>query len=405
MGTSYTIRVVVGDAPFDREDLEQAITERLERINDLMSTWRPESELSRFNRHQGTDWFPVSAETAEVVAAGIRIGRMTDGAFDITVGPLVRLWQFGPDPHPALPTPEELDATRTRVGREHLDVRLNPPALRKLRQDVEVDLSGIAKGYGVDAVARLLDERGLAAYLVEIGGEVRTRGAKPDGGGWIVGIEAPTPGRRSVRRTLELRGASLATSGDYRSFRDAEGRRWSHTIDPRTGRPIEHQLASVSVVAESCMESDALATALMVLGPDGAYDWARDNHVAALLVVRDGGGLVDRPTPEFARRFPASGPPVPPSMTTTILLAALIIGLAMAAMAVGLLGRRRLRGSCGGLSSLCRASGDDPACDACHVPAVGSGDGEDPGGERTTGPESDQVVAQRNASNANGRRP
>ena len=371
MGTSYTIRVVVGDARINMAELEAAITERLERVNDLMSTWRPDSELSRFNRHQGTAWFPVSAETADVVAEGIRVGRMTDGAFDITVGPLVRLWQFGPDPSPALPTVEDLEATRARVGLEHLEVRLDPPALRKVRPDVEVDLSGIAKGYGADEVARLLDARGLAAYLVEIGGEVCTRGTKPGGGRWTVGIEAPTPGRRSVRQTIELSGASLATSGDYRSFRDAEGRRWSHTIDPRTGRPIEHQLASVTVIADSCMESDALATALMVLGPERAYDWSRDNHVAALLIVRDGGGLVDRPTPEFARRFPAAGPPVPHSMTTTILLAALIIGLAMAAMAVGLLGRRRLRGSCGGLSSLCRTRGDEPGCDACHSPSDG----------------------------------
>ncbi|MBI3467722.1 MAG: FAD:protein FMN transferase, partial [Planctomycetes bacterium] len=294
----------------------------------------------------------------------------------------VRLWQFGPDPSPALPTEEELDATLTRVGLKQLEVRLDPPALCKLRPDVEVDLSGIAKGYGVDAVARLLNARGLSAYLVEIGGEVRTRGTKPDGSRWTVGIEAPTPGRRSVRRTIELSGASMATSGDYRSFRDTEGRRWSHTIDPRTGRPIAHQLASVTVVSDSCMESDALATALMVLGPEGAYDWSRANHVAALLIVRDGGSLVDRPTPEFARRFPPAGPGTRHPMTTTILLSAAIIGLAMAAMAVGLLGRRRLRGSCGGLSSLCRAEQGQPTCDACQVPAAELAAREDAGGER-----------------------
>ncbi len=373
MGTAFTIRVVKDDDSLDSHELETAIVERLEQIDGLMSTWREESELSRFNRHPSTDeWFSCSAETAEVVAAGIRLSEVTGGAFDLTVGPLVSLWQFGPAPHAAPPTPEEIAATRKRVGPEHLQVRVDPPALRKFRRDVEIDLSGIAKGYCVDEIARLLEARGHAAYLVEIGGEIRAEGNKPDGSGWIIGIESPTLNQRGVQRRIEFTGQSLATSGDYRNFREASGRRWSHIIDPRTARPVEHSLASVTVISETCMECDALATALLVMGSGRAYDWAQEHHVAALLIDRVANQFVERATPEFVRAFPAATvsqplPEIQGSMITTFLLTLLIVGLAMAAMAVGLFARRQLRGSCGNLANLRDAAGH-PICDACHDP-------------------------------------
>jgi FAD:protein FMN transferase len=384
MGTSYTVRAVTGKLPTNREHLQAAIDERLEQINDRMSNWRPDSELSRFNRHREDDWFPVSAETAEVVAAGLRIGRETNGAFDVTVGPLVRLWQFGPEPGRQPPTPEELAAARERVGLDLVEVRDNPPALRKRRPDVEVDLSGIAKGYGVDALARLLDERGFTNYLVEIGGEIRTRGRRPDGTAWRVGIEVPEHHRRAVQRIIELENRSLATSGDYRNYREVDGRRWSHTIDPRTGEPIGHTLASVSVIADTCMESDALATALMVLGPEDAYDWAVGHDLPVLLIVRETNGFVEHATPVYLREFPDAAATTGRLMTT-YLLALVIFGVAVAAMAVGLLRRRPLRGTCGGLSNL-RDKAGHPLCDACRSPAADCG-GVEEGRQRSVGKE------------------
>ena len=174
MGTSYTIRLASEPQSLSLAGIQQRVEARLALVNDQMSTYLPDSEVSRFNRHPCDVWFDVSADTAFVVAAGLEISRLTDGAFDVTVGPLVNLWSFGPDRRPrGIPGEEEIQAARARVGYAELDVRLDPPALRKRREGLEVDLSAIAKGFAVDAVAGLLDEQGMEHYLVEIGGEVR----------------------------------------------------------------------------------------------------------------------------------------------------------------------------------------------------------------------------------------
>lgn len=304
MGTTYSIKVDRLPAGFDAQKLQAEIDARLETVNDQMSTWREDSELSRFNRYDETDWFPVSAATAKVVAAALEISEQSAGAFDVTVMPLINLWSFGPEQRARkVPTDEQLGAARALVGWEKLHVRRDPPALRKDAPGVSVDLSAIAKGYGVDAVAEYLDELKVAGYLVEIGGEVRTRDARPDGSLWRIGIEAPLDESRTVFDAIELADRSLATSGSYRQFFFENGRRYSHTIDPRTGKPIEHHLASVTIVADDCMTADALATTLMVLGPDEGYNWAVERGLAALLLVGDGERFEERPTPEFERLF------------------------------------------------------------------------------------------------------
>ena len=304
MGTTYSVKLAGLPDGVERAELQGAIDAALAGVNAKMSTYDPASELSRFNASGSTDWFPVSTETATVVATALKTGRESGGAFDATVMPLVNLWSFGPEARPdAVPTDAEIAARQALVGADKLEARTDPPGLRKSASGVSVDLSAIAKGYGVDVVAELLDRRGVRGYMVEIGGEVSTHGTRADGRGWRIGIERPLVGERAVERVVELTGESLATSGDYRNYFESGGVRYSHTIDPRTGRPIGHPLASVSVLADDCMTADAFATAVMVLGPDAGYDWLVERGVAALLIVRHGDGFAEIPTPAFAAKF------------------------------------------------------------------------------------------------------
>jgi thiamine biosynthesis lipoprotein len=287
MGTTYAVKLYDTVGVVHAGTLQSEIDALLERINDQMSTWRPDSELSRFNQSTGSDWFSVSAETARVVEAAQSISTLTRGAFDVTVGSVVNLWGFGPDGGRAgPPSPRQIETAMKRVGYGQLSVRASPSALRKQHPDIYVDLSAIAKGFAVDELARLLDARRISSYLVEIGGELRARGDKPDGSPWKVAIERPVPGERSAQSIVELRDAAIATSGDYRNYLEKGGRRYSHTVDPRTGRPIAHGLASVSVIAVSAMRADALATAIMVMGPEDGYRLAERESLAVQLIIR-----------------------------------------------------------------------------------------------------------------------
>ena len=302
MGTSWSVQIPQPPAGLDQAALYADITAVLAEVNARMSTYQPDSELSRFNVAQSTDWFPVSVELVRLVETALAVSTLSDGAFDVTVGPLVNLWGFGPDvTADALPTQTDLDAARARVGWTQLDSRAEPPALRKARADVYVDLSAIAKGHGVDRVADALDARGLTDYLVEIGGELRGRGVNAHGEPWRIAIERPDPGRRAVLRVVALADQAMATSGDYRNFFELDGQRYSHTIDPATGRPVDHQLASVTVLAQRCSEADAWATALLVLGPERGRVLADERGLAALFVERIGEELRVTESAAFAR--------------------------------------------------------------------------------------------------------
>jgi thiamine biosynthesis lipoprotein len=299
MGTQYTVKLARLPEGIDLEVLSGQIRARLETVNAAMSTYLPDSEVSRFSRHQGEDWFPVSPETARVVETALRIGASSGGALDITVAPVVDLWGFGPGPRrTAPPSDDEVARARRAVGLEKIDVRADPPAIRKKDAATAIDLSAVAKGFAVDEVARHLEAVGVESYMVEIGGEVRTRGVKGSGSPWTIGIVTPDDDRFGVERLAALGDRAMATSGDYRNFFEFEGRRYSHTIDPRTGRPVTHDLASVSVVAATCMEADALATALLVLGPESGYRLAVELKLAALFIRRASNGtLSQRATP------------------------------------------------------------------------------------------------------------
>ncbi|MFQ5732679.1 MAG: FAD:protein FMN transferase [Planctomycetaceae bacterium] len=304
MGTTYSVKIAGLPRSRRLADVKAEIEKLLETVNRQMSTWRTDSEISRFNAHGGAEWFPVSRDTVTNVAEAQRIGELSGGAFDVTVGPLVNLWSFGPQDRPKkAPLRAEIDAARQRVGFAKLEVRSQPPALRKSRGDVSVDLSAIAKGFGVDRVARYLDSLNVSGYMVEIGGEVRCRGTKVGGAGWQIGIQSPRKLKNAATRVVTLTDKAMATSGDYRNYFEADGRRYSHTIDPRTGRPVRHALASVSVVHDFCMTADALATTIMVLGPEDGYNFARRHKLAVLMLVKRGGGFVEKMTPEFERLF------------------------------------------------------------------------------------------------------
>lgn len=302
MGTVYSVKLGRFPAGIQVDALHEDIEQRLQQINALMSTYQADSELSRFNRYQQDDWFDVSSQTAGVVNAALEISRLTDGAFDVTVGPLVNLWSFGPDPQRGqVPTAEQVEQERTRVGYQQLEVRLSPPALRKTTPEVYVDLSAIAKGYGVDAIAQLLADQGITDFMIEIGGDVRTGGTRHDGQPWRIGVEKPIDGLRAVQHVVGLSGQALATSGDYRNVFEFQGRRYSHAIDPSTGYPVQHELASVSVIHDNCMVADAWATALLVAGPDRALQWAQDHSLDVLLILRTDQGFEERMTDGFSR--------------------------------------------------------------------------------------------------------
>ncbi|MEJ2603460.1 MAG: FAD:protein FMN transferase, partial [Gammaproteobacteria bacterium] len=266
-----------------------------------MSTWREDSEVSRFNAADGAEWFPVSEDTAALVAMANAVSRMSAGAFDITVGPVVDLWGFGPGEVRVVPPDQsEIEAALARVGYEAVESRDEPPALRKAGATVAVDLSAIAKGHAVDRVAAVLDQAGMPDYLVEVGGEVRVKGRNRFGDPWTVAIEDPLAAGREVHRVLNVTDTAIATSGDYRNFFRYEGKRYSHTIDPRTGWPVSHELVSVTVLDDSAALADALATALLVLGPEAGGELAGRAEVAAYFIVRSEEGVSARWTPAFA---------------------------------------------------------------------------------------------------------
>lgn len=300
MGTTYSIKVVDPPHSTTSDDLKRDIDEILERVNNSMSTYRADSELSRFNNNASTDWIPVSRELLSVLQEAKRTSEQTGGAFDVTVGPLVNLWGFGPqDTARQVPTEAEISAARARVGFRKLAIRSEPPAINKSIPDLYVDLSAIAKGYGVDQVVQHLASRGIENYLVEIGGELHAAGHSGRGTPWRVAVERPDARNRSVHQILELRAGGMATSGDYRNFYEKDGKRYAHTIDPATGRPVTHELASVTVLMPDALRADALATALMVLGPEAGFQMAESQGIAAFFVVRKGKDYSDRATESF----------------------------------------------------------------------------------------------------------
>jgi thiamine biosynthesis lipoprotein len=297
LGTTWTVKFLQPATPLNPATLTARISATLERLEQQFSTYRSNSELSRFNTARTTDWITVSPELARVATDSRALSVLTGGAFDATIFPLVDLWGFGPQ-HRSGPPPSaaEISAARARTGYRRLESRASPPALRKTSADVAADFSSMAKGFAADTIAAQLSALGSTDHYVQIGGDIATVGPRP----WRVAIEQPA-GSAPLAHIFDLAGQSLSTSGDaHNSFIHA-GRRYGHILDPRTGEPVASLLASVSVVAPTCAQSSARATALFVLGPDAGFALAVRERWSALFLIREGPSLTARPTPEFTR--------------------------------------------------------------------------------------------------------
>lgn len=301
MGTYYELKLVPTPGQVVPPDLKQQVETLLAQINRQMSTYDPDSELSRFNRSPSTDWIAVSPALYQVVAEGLRMCALTDGAFDITVGPLVNLWGFGPERRrDEAPSEAAIQQARERVGFRRLQAREQPPALKKARTDLYVDLSALAKGYAVDHLAELAEAHGLHNYLVAISGDLRAKGRNGKGQPWTVAIERPTPDQRAVERLIKLGDHAVSTAGDYRNFFEQGGRRYSHIIDPHSGRPVPPTVASVTVIDQIDLKADAADTALMAAGAEAGFRLATEHHIAALFLMPDSNGhFQEWHTPEF----------------------------------------------------------------------------------------------------------
>jgi thiamine biosynthesis lipoprotein len=305
MGGTWSVKLRRLPPKVARSTIQHWLQGCLDDLEAALTTYDEASPVRRFNAHRAIDWFPVPAHVAQAVLTAERVSRESDGAFDATIAPLVNLWGFGPTrravPFGEVPPEGAITAARAHVDYRKLHVRTTPPAHRKDDPELEIDLSAVGKGYAAHFLALNLDARGLGDYLIAVGGELRAHGQTPDSRPWPVGIEVPTPDTRRVLLTLPLRDAALSTSGDYRNFVDVAGQRVSHEIDPRTGRPVTGLLASVSVVHPDSAYADAMATGLMVLGPDDGFRLAGKLHLAALFVLRGPQRFETRATPEFER--------------------------------------------------------------------------------------------------------
>lgn len=303
MGTTWSVSAVLapGQADDRGEAIEAGIRAVLDGVIAQMSNWSDTSDLSRFNHAAADCWVTLPDDCFGVLQAALQTARDSGGAYDPTAGPLVDLWGFGPaGRRAATPSVDDVLRARERCGWQRLDV---DAGRRRVRQPggVSLDFCAIAKGFAVDAVSRHLDAQGLAHHLVEIGGELRGQGLKPDGMPWWVELESPTADGAAPARTLvALLGLSVATSGDYRRYFERDGQRSAHTIDPRTGYPAAHALASVTVIHRDCMLADALSTALTVLGPQAGMAFAQRHALAARFLVRTPDGFDERTTPAFA---------------------------------------------------------------------------------------------------------
>ena len=294
MGTSYHITVIADQLPPD--DLEQQIDQLLAKVDNSMSTYKKDSEISQFNRLPVGQTMAISQEFAEVVKISRQIWQLSNGAFDPTIGPLVDLWGFGPDErHESIPSSKTIELTKAQIGFD--SVVLDEYKLSKTKA-VSIDLSAVAKGYAVDRVADLLEMLALPDYLVEIGGEIRVSGFNADGVAWRIAMEQPQL-FAEVDRVINITDIAVATSGDYRNYFEKDGVRYSHTIDPVTGRPIVHNLASVTVLTQSCAEADAWATAFSVLGVEQSLNLAEQLDIALYMLVRKNEQFVPRTSEAF----------------------------------------------------------------------------------------------------------
>jgi len=301
MGTFYRVSLAGVDKSRERA-LRQQIEAQLVEDDHELSTYKDDSVLSRFNQYQGSVPQPISAGMADAVITSLRVGLKTGGAMDITVGPLVNLWGFGPQKQPIhTPTDAQIAAARQEIGLQHLKViqQADGQYLQKDLPNMYVDLSTVGEGYATDHLARLIEANGISNYLVSVGGAVVSRGYNPKGNPWQVAIQKPTDKETAVQAIVDLQGMGISTSGSYSNYYELDGKRISHIIDPATGHPITHKLVSATVIAPTALEADGWDTGLMVLGTQKAMALAEKEHLAVYLITKTHDGFETHMTPQF----------------------------------------------------------------------------------------------------------
>ncbi len=293
MGTRYSVLIPRSLSPERTRTLQSEVSARLSELENTFSAMSEESELSRLNARPAGQPMEISRDMFTVLAHSLLVARRTNGAFDPTVAPLVELWGFGKKKAPeSVPGDKAIARARKRVGYAGVDLYRPPPRVVKKHPDMRFTLAGVAKGYAVDELSRLLSEKGLDNHMVEIGGEVRVLGYRhpEEKRPWQIGIESPAPVRAEDQPVIRATEAAVATSGGYRNYYEINGTRYSHTLNPRTGRPVRHDLSGITVVAEDVMAADTLATALMVMGPQDGMDYAQKRDIPVLMYVREKNG-------------------------------------------------------------------------------------------------------------------
>lgn len=301
MGTFWRVSVINLDNE-KSEALRKKVQAQLDADDMLLSTWKNDSALMQFNHSASLSPWPVSEAMADIVTESLRVGAKTQGAMDITVGPLVNLWGFGPDKQPVkTPDQAQIEAAKARTGLQHLKV-INQSGSQYLQKDITglfVDLSTVGEGYAADHLARLMEHEGISRYLVSVGGALVSRGMNADGKPWRVAIQKPTDRENAVQAIVDINGHGISTSGSYRNYYELDGKRISHVIDPQTGRPIEHKLVSVTVIAPTALEADAWDTGLMVLGTEKAKQVVREQGLAVYMIFKEGDSFKTWTSPQF----------------------------------------------------------------------------------------------------------
>lgn len=309
-GTNYGI-TVVGDYPGGSEKLRTDAEKLLNGINAEISTFDRSSELSRFNDSASTEPFPVSEDTATMMIAAFSAGRETKGVLDVTVGPLVELWGFGRVKRDEgyVPSDAEIAEAKKLVGLDkiHLDYGYEGATLRKDISGMRIDLATVGEGFAADKLAKMLDEAGVRNYLVHVAGAMRTKGFNQQGAPWRIAIEEPDGTIGSVNAKIDIHNMGVATAGSYRNYFEKDGKRYSHALNPNTGRPIEHETVSVTVIGESALFADAMDTGLLILGADEALKWADERNVAIYCLIKTKDGFKARYSRAFERHLLSQG--------------------------------------------------------------------------------------------------
>ncbi|WP_181069683.1 FAD:protein FMN transferase [Stutzerimonas azotifigens] len=304
-GSTYSVKYVKSHGVPDKAELQRATEAILEQIDQELSTYRNDSDIERFNDMPASSCQSMPASIFELLEVSRQLSAQGDGAFDPTLEPLLNLWGFGPRAKgEGVPSDEAIAEARALTGLGHF--RRDGEQLCK-DAPAQLEFNSIAAGYSVDRVSERLKSLGVTSYLVEITGELKAEGLKPDGSAWRIGVEEPRDDQRVAQRVIELDGYGISTSGDYRNYFERDGQRYSHTIDPRTGAPIAHRLAAVTVADRSTLLADGLSTLLMVLGPERGFDFATENSIPSFFVIREGEGFVTKSTEAFDKLFGAGG--------------------------------------------------------------------------------------------------